>query len=79
MSFTFDKLAFPSPQMYVSKDALHHFSVHFGAKKQSQKCLKRGIFHILHFGLQANERAKPPIATLLKNTMIVALLVNIHT
>ena len=41
MSFIFDKLT-PPP-----------LNKRFKCKRQSQKCQKRGIFHILHFGRQA--------------------------
>ena len=50
--FIFDKLA-PS-WIYVSKDALNYYLNPFHNLKQSQKCSKRGIFLILHFGRHTN-------------------------
>ena len=45
--------------MYVSKDALNHFSVHSSAESSLRKSQKRGIFLILHFGRHAHSPAAP--------------------
>ena len=75
MSFIFDKFA-PPPEIYGSKDALYHFSVHSSAKKTISEVLKIGIFRILHFGRQANGEAiapPPPCLRYCASTILLGL------
>ena len=53
MSFVFDKSS-PSPLNKRFKICFKSFLSLLRCKKQSQKCYKRDIFLILHFGRQAS-------------------------
>ena len=70
VSFIFDKLALPNI-LYVSKDALNHFLVHSSAKS-SLRSAKNVVFSYSPYW-SLGQRGEGAVATLLKNTMIVAI------
>ena len=73
VSFIFDKLA---PLNICFKRCFKLLFSPLQCIKQSQKCQKRGIFLILHFGRHANGGAiaPPPLATLLAYTVCAMLM-----
>ena len=67
MSFIFDKLA-PLLLNKRFKIWLESFFESIPVQKTVSEMLKRGIFLLLHFVRQANERATAPLTTLLNTS-----------